>query len=179
MRGMLDIRKNKKIMKKIEENNMAFIDSQNLNLGIQSLGWKLNYKKFRVYLKEKYKIATAYLFIGYIQANQDLYSFLQEAGYVLIFKPTLPDKDGKIKGNVDADLVLQVMIDYKKFDKALIITSDGDFYSLVKYLYKNDKLKIVMSPYTKTCSVLLKKTAKEKIIFMDNLKKKLEYKKHR
>ena len=166
-------------MKKIEENNMAFIDSQNLNLGIQSLGWKLNYKKFRVYLKEKYKIATAYLFIGYIQANQDLYSFLQEAGYVLIFKPTLPDKDGKIKGNVDADLVLQVMIDYKKFDKALIITSDGDFYSLVKYLYKNDKLKIVMSPYTKTCSVLLKKTAKEKIIFMDNLKKKLEYKKHR
>ena len=179
MRGMLDIRKNKKIMKKIEENNMAFIDSQNLNLGIQSLGWKLNYKKFRVYLKEKYKIATAYLFIGYIQANQDLYSFLQEAGYVLIFKPTLPDKDGKIKGNVDADLVLQVMIDYKKFDKALIITSVGDFYSLVKYLYKNDKLKIVMSPYTKTCSVLLKKTAKEKIIFMDNLKKKLEYKKHR
>ncbi len=69
------------------------------------------------------------------------------------------------------------MIDYKKYNKALIISSDGDFYSLVKYLYKNDKLKHVMSPYIKTCSVLLKKTAKEKIIFMDNLKKKLEYKK--
>jgi len=69
------------------------------------------------------------------------------------------------------------MIDYKKYDKALIVSSDGDFYSLVKYLYKNDKLKLVMSPYVKTCSVLLKKTAKEKIIFMDNLRKKLEYKK--
>jgi len=69
------------------------------------------------------------------------------------------------------------MIDYKKYDKALIISSDGDFYSLVKYLYKHDKLKCVMSPYIKTCSVLLKKTAKEKIIFMNNLKKKLEYKK--
>ena len=163
-------------MKK-EEDNFAFIDSQNLNLGIQSLGWKLDYMRFRTYLKEKYKVSTAYLFIGYIPANQDIYSSLQRDGYVLIFKPTLPDDKGEVKGNIDADLVLQAMIDYKKYDKALIISSDGDFYSLVKYLYKNDKLKCVMSPYVKTCSVLLKKTAREKIIFMDNLKKKLEYKK--
>jgi uncharacterized LabA/DUF88 family protein len=125
-------------------------------------------------------VTTAYLFIGYIPANQDLYSSLQRDGYVLIFKPTLPDKSGEVKGNVDADLVLQVMVDYKKYDKAVIVTSDGDFYSLVKYLYKNKKLNCVISPYVKTCSVLLKKTAKEKIFFMANLRKKLEYKeKHR
>ncbi len=157
-------------------NNHAFIDSQNLNLGIQSLGWKLDHRRFRIYLKEKYNVSVAYLFIGYVQDNQDLYSFLQGAGYVLIFKPTLPDKDGKIKGNIDADLVLQTTIDYKKYDKAVIITSDGDFYSLVKYLYKNNKLERVISPYIKTCSVLLKKTAKDKIVFMENLQKKLEYK---
>jgi uncharacterized LabA/DUF88 family protein len=160
--------------------NYAFIDSQNLNLGVQSLGWKLDYRRFRTYLKEKYNISAAYLFIGYVQANQDLYSFLQEAGYVLIFKPTLPDKDGEVKGNIDADLVLRAMIDYNKYDKAVIVTSDGDFYSLVKYLYKNNKLERVISPYVKTCSILLKKTAKEKIVFMENLQKKLEYKeKHR
>ncbi|MBU0974653.1 NYN domain-containing protein [Patescibacteria group bacterium] len=163
-----------------QENNYGFIDSQNLNLGIQSLGWKLDYRKFRIYLKEKYKISVAYLFIGYIPANQDLYSSLQAAGYVLIFKPTLPDRNGEIKGNIDADLVLQAMLDYNKFDKAVIVSSDGDFYSLVKYLYKQNKLKFVMSPYVKTCSVLLKKTAREKIIFMTNLRQKLEYKeKHR
>jgi len=161
-------------------NNYAFIDSQNLNLGIQSLGWKLDHRRFRIYLKEKYNVSVAYLFIGYVQNNQDLYSFLQAAGYVLIFKPTLPDKDGEIKGNIDADLVLQAMIDYNKYDKAVIVSSDGDFYSLVKYLYKNNKLERVISPYVKTCSVLLKKTAKEKIVFMENLQKKLEYKeKHR
>lgn len=161
-------------------NNYAFIDSQNLNLGVQSLGWKLDHKRFRTYLKEKYNVSVAYLFIGYVQANQDLYSFLQGAGYVLIFKPTLPDKDGEVKGNIDADLVLQAMIDYNKYDKAIIVTSDGDFYSLVKYFYKNNKLERVISPYVKTCSVLLRKTAKEKIVFMENLRKKLEYKeKHR
>jgi len=46
-------------------NNYAFIDSQNLNLGIQKLGWKLDYKKFRVYPKEKYNIQKAYMFIGF------------------------------------------------------------------------------------------------------------------
>ena len=163
-------------MYKTAEQNFAFIDSQNLNLGIEELGWKLGFSKFRRYLKEKYNVATAYVFIGYVPANQDLYSSLQKMGYVLVFKPTIPDDKGNIKGNIDADLVLQAMIDYSKYDKAVIVTSDGDFYSLVKYLYDNNKLKFVMSPYVKTCSSLLKKSAKEKIIFMDNLRKKLEYK---
>lgn len=161
-------------MKK-ESSNYAFIDSQNLNLGIQSLGWKLDFAKFRRYLKEKYGVTTAYLFIGYVPANQSLYSSLQKRGYVLIFKPVIPDQNGEVKGNIDADLVLQAMIDYQNYDKVVIVSSDGDFYSLVKYLYDNDKLRIVMSPYIKTCSVLLKKSAKERIVFMDNLKDKLEF----
>lgn len=159
----------------------AFIDSNNLNLGIKDLGWKLDFRRFRIYLAEKYHASIAYLFIGFVPANQDLYSSLQKAGYVLIFKPIVADKDGNVKGNIDADLVLQAMIDYRKYNKAIIISSDGDFYSLVKYLYERNKLCLVMSPYIKTCSVLLKKSAKEKIVFMDNLRKKLEYKmkKHR
>ncbi len=156
--------------------NYAFIDSKNLNLGIKSLGWKLDFRKFRIYLREKYKVSTAYLFLGFIPQNQDLYSSLQKSGYVLIFKPVLPNKDGKHKGNVDADLVLQAMIDYNNYEKAVIVTSDGDFYCLVKYLYENNKLKMVISPYIRTCSSLLKNSAKEKIVFMDNLRGKLEYK---
>ena len=140
------------------------------------MGWKLDWKRFRTYLTEKYHVSTAYIFIGYVPENQKLYASLQKAGYVLIFKPVLPDKDGKVKGNVDADLVLQAMIDFTQYGKAIIVTSDGDFYSLVRYLYQHQKLLKVLSPYVKTCSVLLKKSAKEKIVFMDNLRKKLEYK---
>lgn len=160
-----------------EGNNYAFIDSQNLNLGIRDLGWQLDFKKFRIYLKEKYSIKIAYLFIGYLSENQNLYKSLQEYGYLLIFKPVLKDKDGKPKGNVDADLVLQAMIDYEKYEKAVIVTSDGDFYCLVSYLYNNYKLEKVLSPIKEKCSILLKKSARGKIIFMDNLRSKLEYKK--
>ena len=160
-------------------NNYAYIDSQNLNLGIQSLGWKLDYKKFRVYLKEKYSVSVAYLFIGFILENQELYTSLQKSGYILKFKPVLPNKDGSHKGNVDADLVLQVAVDFfeKNFDKAVLVTSDGDFYSIANFLYEKKRLEKVISPYYKTCSTLLKKTAREKLIFVNNLKRKLEYKK--
>lgn len=163
-------------MEERKEKIYAFIDSNNLNLGIKSMGWNLDFRRFRVYLREKYNVSVAYLFLGYVPGNQDLYSSLQKNGYVLIFKPTLPDRDGKVKGNIDADLTLQAMIDYPKYDKAVIVTSDGDFHSLVKYLYENKKLYFVMSPCRETCSILLKKAAKEKIVFMDNLRNKLEYK---
>ena len=162
-------------MNKNTKNNYAFIDSQNLNLGINKLNWKLNFKKFRIYLKEKYKVSQAFLFIGFIPENRDLYSSLQKDGYILIFKPVLFNSERQPKGNVDADLVLQAMIEFDNFDQAIIVSSDGNFYCLVKYLYEKGKLSRVISPDVKNCSKLLKKTAKEKIVFMDNLRNKLEY----
>lgn len=159
-----------------KENNFAFIDSNNLNLGIKEIGWRLDFKKFRVYLAEKYAVKKAYLFIGYLPENQELYRSLQEFGYVLIFKPVMKNKDGEPKGNIDAELVLQAMIDYNKYDKAIIVSSDGDFYCLVNYLYQSNKLKIVISPNYEKCSALLKKASREKIVFMNNLREKLDRK---
>ncbi|MBI2120249.1 MAG: NYN domain-containing protein [Parcubacteria group bacterium] len=158
------------------ENNYAFIDSENLYKGIKSLGWHLDYQKFRVYLKHKYHVSKAFLFIGYIPTNTSLYRALQDDGYTLIFKPTIMGDGGKNKGNVDAELVLHTMIEYANYDKAVLVTSDGDFGCLAEYLYGKEKLKVVLSPHHKTCSILLKKTAKEKIVFLDNLEQKLGYK---
>lgn len=156
-----------------KENNYAFIDSNNLNLAIQELGWKLDFRKFHIYLKEKYGVQKAYLFIGYLPENQNLYRSLQEFGYVLIFKPIMRASDGDVKGNVDAELVLQTMIDYNKYEKAVIVSNDGDFYCLVNYLYEKGKLEKVISPNYKKCSALLKKAAREKIDFLDFQQNKL------
>ena len=158
--------------------NFAFIDAQNLYLGMKELGWSLDYKRFRVYLEEKYDVSVAYLFIGYIATNQDLYTSLQEAGYVLKFKPVLPASSGRDqKGDVDADLVLNIMRHYSTYKKAVIITSDGDFDTTVKFLEKKDKLRSVISPTRRKCSVLLRRAAGSKIDYIDNLRGKLEYKK--
>ena len=157
--------------------NFAFLDHQNLHLGIRQLGWKLHWARFRIYLQEKYAVKTAYQFIGYLPENQNLYRSLQHAGYVLIFKPVLVPPGGRPKGNVDADLVLHAMIDYPNYQKAVIVTSDGDFYSLVNYLYEKEKLEAVLSPNAATCSALLKKAAREKLQFLEPLRQRLEYKK--
>ncbi len=154
-------------------NNHAFIDAQNVHLGIKSLGWKIDWKRFRVYLKDKYNVTDAYMFLGFVSGNQKLYSHLQKSGFILVFKPLIFNEDGTVKGNCDADLVLHAILQIDKYDKAIIATSDGDFYSLVKHLYENDKLLMVLSPYVNTCSKLLRKEAKEKIYSMHNLKKKI------
>ncbi len=158
------------------QNNFAFIDSQNLNLSVRAQGWVLDYRKFRKYLNDKYSITKAFLFIGYVPQNQDLYTSLQESGYILVFKPTLTLPDGKVKGNVDAELVLHTMVEYQKYDKALIITGDGDFYCLIDYLIKQDKLLKLMIPNEKKFSSLFRKIMPH-IVFMNNLRDKLEYKK--
>lgn len=161
-------------MKK-EQNNYAFIDSQNVNLSIQDQNWKLDWKKFRKYLSDKYKITKAFLFIGFVPQNQSIYTNLQQDGFILIFKPTLALPSGKVKGNVDAELVLHTMIEFKNYDKAMIVTGDGDFYCLIEYLIKKNKLLKLMIPNGSQYSSLYRKIMPH-IVFMNNLKNKLSYK---
>jgi uncharacterized LabA/DUF88 family protein len=150
------------------------MDSQNLNLSIRKQGWILDFRKFRTYLRDKYKVTEAFLFIGYVYENQDLYTNLQKDGYILIFKPTLRLPTGRVKGNVDAELVLHAMIEYEHYDKTLIVTGDGDFYCLVDCLFKNDKLLKLMIPNKDKYSSLFRKMMR-RIVFMNNLRGKLEY----
>ncbi len=155
--------------------NYAFIDSQNLNLAIQDLGWKLNWQRFRGYLRDKYQVEKAYIFVGFMEQNKDLYTSLTQAGYELIYKPVQEYKDGSVKGNIDAELVLQAMIDYNNYDQAVIVTGDGDFYCLVNYLYDQGKLAAVVAPNQYKFSGLLQKSAHEKITFMNKLRHRLAY----
>ncbi len=161
-----------------EQKVYAFIDSQNLNLGVKAAGWTLDFKKLRTYLRDKYKVTRAYLFIGHVPGNEKLYTFLQESEYILIFKPTLEFKKGRkkvIKGNVDAELVLHTMIHFKEYEKAIIATGDGDFYCLVEFLEDKGKLGKIITPNHKYSS-LLRKYAKY-IVSVQQFRKKVEYKK--
>ena len=58
-------------------NNYAFIDSQNIYLGVKNRGWTLDWKRFRVHLKETYGVSVAYTFIGLIPEYERIYTNLQ------------------------------------------------------------------------------------------------------
>ena len=158
------------------ENNYAYIDGANLHKGVASLGWSLDYKRFRVWLSEKYGVRAAYLFIGLIPKYKELYKFLQESGFTVVFKEVVYDGNGKPKGNCDADLVLQATRDTyeNKMDNALIVASDGDYASLIKFLQEKKKLLGIVSPRNEEkCSILLKRTG-AKIAYIDDQRSHLK-----
>jgi len=156
----------------------AFIDANNLHTQTSKVaGWLIDYCKLRKWLMWKFNVQVAYIFIGKREGSEyeSLYSYLESCGFELVFKPTIIGKDGKVKGNIDADLVLKAMIDFPNYDKAIIITNDGDFYSLVEYLKEKGKLKYVISPNGKGLSVLLRKAAGSQILLLEQARDLLEY----
>lgn len=135
----------------------AFIDSQNLNVSVQKYGWKMNWKKFRKFLTDKYGVNMAFMFIGYVPEHEDIYEKMHEAGYAVVLKPTFDmsrprpeDASGKsdkpVKGNIDADLVLWAMKEMNNYDKAVIVSGDGDFFALIEYLDQQGKLLKILTP---------------------------------
>lgn len=183
-------------LNKSQPNVYAFIDSQNLNLGVQKMGWKMDWRKFRQYLADKYNVTHAFMFIGYMVENESLYEHMHELGYLIALKPTLdissqlaegeeprteqPLKPGEeehakpvVKGNIDADLVLYAMKELPNYDKAIIVSGDGDFLSLVEYLDQQGKLLHIMAPNWQYSSLL--KQYDSQIVRIDQLKRELAY----
>jgi hypothetical protein len=168
-------------------NNYAFIDSQNLNLGVQKVGWKMDWRRFRQWLADKYGVTHAYMFIGYMSENESLYELMHEHGYLVVLKPTLevkprPDEDASkdseeqkpiVKGNIDADLVLYAMKEYKNYDKAVIVSGDGDFFGLIEYLSIQQKLLMLLTPNQRYSTLL--KEFEEYIEGIDQHRNELAY----
>ena len=154
--------------------NAAFIDGNNLHRSASDIGWKIDTAKFMRHLQETYGAGKAYYCLGFIASNQGLYDRLASEGYELVYKPTYKVK-GKVKGNVDAELVLKAMAQYRVYRQAIIVTSDGDFASLVKYLIKKDKLRAVIASKRDKCSPLLEQASGTYICYLDDLRNKLEY----
>jgi uncharacterized LabA/DUF88 family protein len=158
-------------------NNFAFIDSNNLHLSIENQGWSLDYFRFRKYLLHKFSVQRAFQFLGYIEKNQKLYDGLRKYGYEIIFKPTLMLPNGSPKGNVDAELILHVMKEYQNYDRAIIVAGDGDYHCLVEHLANSDKLERLIIPNKHNYSRLLSRFNKY-IIFIEDFKEKVEFRKH-
>jgi uncharacterized LabA/DUF88 family protein len=161
----------------LNRDNYAFIDGQNLHLGIKRLGWTLDYLHFRRYLKEKFGVTKAFYFIGYKRDNERLYSYLRKSDYLCVFKPTLELPGGEVKGNVDAELVLHCMVEYPNYRKAIIVSGDGDFRCLAEYLLSKDKLERILIPNQQQYSSLLKSLSSSErniLAFVSDYKVKLE-----
>ncbi len=68
------------------QNSVAYIDASNLKFGIKQSKWKLDYKSFRSWLRDKFGVSRAVLFIGLLPDNSEFYNYLQRIGYDIFVK---------------------------------------------------------------------------------------------
>lgn len=159
--------------------NLAFIDGQNLHLGTTQNNWKVSHPRFRTYLKDKYKVSEAYYFLGYVSEDQqDLYNGLQKAGFIVLFKEHNKELLAKKKGNVDTDIVFEVMknlIDNQDLNKVILVSGDGDYKKLVDYLIKKDRFGKILFPNREFASSLYKALGSEHFDYLDNIRGLIEY----
>jgi uncharacterized LabA/DUF88 family protein len=170
------------------ERVFAFIDSQNLNLGVQKSGWKMDWRKFRKFLADEYGVTKAFMFIGYMPENESLYEQMHQAGFMVVLKPTFDvtkprqeevegEEKKPIKGNIDADLVLWAMKEMSSYEKAIIVSGDGDFYSLIEYLEGKGRLKNLLVPSGHYSQLFNK--YESYIVRIDSFRRQLNYRSFR
>ena len=177
--------------------NIAFVDAQNLHLGTTKCGacaitlglelkhikksdctcgtaWEVNLAKFRVYLKENYHVSEAYYILGYIHnENDELYKEIQKAGFIVLFKEHSQYSTSQKKGNVDTDIVFEVMknlLDNQAFGKIVLVSGDGDYMKLIQYLILKNRFRKILFPNKKFASSLYKKLGSEYFDYLENLK---------
>lgn len=163
----------KNFMKK-SKNNLAFIDGQNLYLGITSdrPSWKIDLVKFRKYLLQKYSIHKAYYYLGFVdEKNQSLYEEIQNAGFILVFRQYNNAMLSNKKGKVDSDIIFNVMKRlYKKeaFDNIILVTGDGDYKMLVDFLIEENRFEKLLFPNRQYRSSLYKRMPSRYYDYLSN-----------
>ena len=160
-----------------KEENIAFIDGQNLHMGTASENWQIDFKRFRIYLKDKFKIKRVYYFLWFLDENeQELYTKLQESGFILIFREHNSNMKWKKKGNVDVDICFEMMknaYNNNDFDKIILISGDWDYIKVVKHLIEKKKFKRILFPNKKYSSLYNQLKTEYIMNLWDNRTKKL------
>lgn len=151
-------------MDNTKDKNIAFIDGQNLYMATSKRKvnpWDVDLARFRIYLEQKYHATKAYYFLGFVQAeNNDLYEEIQKAGFLLLFREHNPAMLGTKKGNVDSDIIFNVMKKlYKKedFENVVLVSGDGDYKRMVDFLIEEKRFEKILFPDRKRASSLYKK----------------------
>lgn len=104
---------------------------------------------------------------------------LQSFGYTLVLKPvkTYIDTDGNPtrKANCDVDMTLMLIAQKDLFDRALVLSGDGDFLPVLKYLKNEGKEVLVLARGSRTAREI-KRFAGGMFLDFEYVRKYLEFK---
>ena len=153
---------------------VAYIDNQNLYMSTtrhKTDPWDVDMRKFRVYLRDKYKVEVANLYMGIYEAEyRSRYEAFYDMGYTVVFREHAHTQVGKKKGNVDADIVFEMMLDAyasQLVEKAVLVSGDGDYKKVVTHLIDVGKFEKLLLPSHANASSLYKQVPEAYKAYMD------------
>lgn len=172
-----------KILKSL--NNLkvgVFIDNSNLFYAQKKAGWKIDYKNLRGFLS-KYCEVLVYNFYTAVPKESDT-SYKSTQKYLnsinksvaLRLKPLKYIREGnKIikKGDVDLEIVIDVVRNIKKLDVIIVASGDSDYLELKNWVVKDNKKKIIFMGFENNTAWEIRQCLH---LYLNKIRKEIEYK---
>lgn len=157
----------------------VFVDDANLYHAYKTYGWRIDFKRFREFLKKYCDVQ----FINYYVAIPDKSdaSFSGTQKFLKYVKPYVKVKRKKLKyipvagkmikkGDVDVEITLDVVRSIDGLDVVVIVSGDSDYLELRNYVLKGKKKEIVFVGYKRNMAWELRLG---KHILLDKIKKQV------
>ncbi len=155
-----------------KQRSYIFIDASNIHYYLNNEGWRIDWIKFQNHYKSAFQSPRFYYYEGliskgcYLDNNPDhsiqdfsdakkrkqkYFKFLKHHNYIVRQKPVARVYDNtsghfKHKCNFDVELTIDAIDNIDNYDVFSLVSGDGDFEKLIKYLKGKGKKTIVIAP---------------------------------
>ncbi len=114
----------------MSKNVAVFVDVANIFYAAKAAGIDIDYVTLLKSATAGRDFVRAYAYTGLDPENENqrqFHAFLARSGYKVVSKDIRKYGDGRIKANLDIELVVDLMRMGEKLDVAVVISGDGDF----------------------------------------------------
>jgi uncharacterized LabA/DUF88 family protein len=119
----------------VGKNVAVFVDVANIFYAAKAAGVDIDYVTLLKAASAGRDLVRAYAYTGLDPENENqrnFHSFLARNGYKVVSKDIRKYGDGKVKANLDIELVVDMMKTARNLDIAIVVSGDGDFAPAIR-----------------------------------------------
>jgi uncharacterized LabA/DUF88 family protein len=119
----------------VSKNVAVFVDVANIFYAAKAAGADIDYVTLLKAAVAGRDFVRAYAYTGLDPENENqrnFHSFLARHGYKVVSKDIRKYGDGKVKANLDIELVVDMMKTARNLDVAIVVSGDGDFAPAIR-----------------------------------------------
>ena len=119
----------------MSKNVAVFVDVANIFFAAKAAGVDIDYVTLLKSASAGRDLVRAYAYTGLDPENENqrnFHDFLRRHGYKVVSKDIRKYGDGKVKANLDIELVVDMMKTARNLDIAIVVSGDGDFAPAIR-----------------------------------------------